>query len=517
MSRTPLVIIGFDSGDPRFLQEWAKEGKLPTLASLMERGCWAETSSPELTLEHGAWVSIFSGVSRSHHGFYYFRQLIPGSYDLQLTYGAELKVAPFWASGLGADKRVIVADGPEIALIPALPGAQLANWAVHRGYISRAIAHQPRSEPAPLLGEITRKFGPPVEIIESPEANENQNRQIYRDLLARVAKKGELCRFLIAREQPDLVVCCFGESHTAGHQFWSYRQGSHQPAPNGEFSHAIRDVYQAIDHQMGLLLSQMPESSNVVVLSSLGLTDHYPTGGLMESFCRELGYQATPESSQIKLRPAAVARRMLPESWRIALSRNLSREARERLFAQQFRAGSDWQRTTAFAIPSIYTGFLRVNLRGREPQGIVDPGAHYQNILQQLETDLHQLIDPQTGQTAIEKVVRVGEFYEGKPPDVLPDLIVQWKSSTHFLDRVTHPKAELTQKKPEFFRNSEHTDRGFFAAAGPAIQDRGKVADIEVLDLAPTFLSLLDEPKGKQMAGNTIPDLLKPNLEGHVS
>jgi predicted AlkP superfamily phosphohydrolase/phosphomutase len=517
--RAPLVILGFDSGDPHLLRRWAQQGKLPTLASLMERGCWAQTSSPELMLEHGAWVSIFSGISRARHGFYYFRQLKPGSYDLQLIYGAELNAPPFWASWRDGNQRVVVADVPEGALERDVPGVQIANWAVHRGYVSRAPAHQPSSEPTGLLEEVTRKFGPSVQIVEAPDADPAQNRRMHGELLARVERKGAMCRYLIERARPDLVVCCFGESHTAGHQFWRYcAEGSAQaPADGHEFAHAIRDVYQAIDRQAGLLLAQMPSSTNVFVLSSIGLADHYPTGGLMEAFCPRLGYQAQPEPNPISFQPMALARRMLPKTWRIAASRHLSRETREGLFAKQFRASANWQKTTAFAIPSIYTGFLRVNLRGREPEGIIEPGAQYDAILQRLETDLRQLIDPRTGQPAIEKVVRASEIYGCKPPDVLPDLIVQWKSCTHFLDRVVHPKAELTQEKPEFFRDSEHTDHGFVAAAGPAIQSRGQIADVEVLDLAPTFLTLLDEAKPERMTGNIIKELLQTQIQTHVS
>lgn len=519
IERSPLVILGFDAGDPRLLRRWAAEGHLPTLASIMERGCWAQTSSPELMLEHGAWVSIFSGISRARHGFYYFRQLNPGSYDLQLTYGAALNALPFWNSWRNGSKRAVVVDIPEVALSPEVPGLQIANWAIHRGYVSNALAHQPSSEPLDLLGEVTRKLGRPVQIVEAPDADATQNRRMHRDLLARVARKGVLCRHLLEREKPDLVVSCFGESHTAGHQFWRYcPEASAQASTVGhEFALAIRDVYQAIDRQMGLLLAQLPASSNIFVLSSIGLTDHYPTGELMHAFCRELGYQARPEPSQFSLQPMALARRMLPEGWRIAMSRHLSRENRERLFAQQFRGSASWEKTTAFAIPSIYTGFLRVNLRGREPEGIVEPGAHYNAVLQRLENDLSQLIDPQTGEGAIEKVVRTRELYGCEHPEVLPDLIVHWKSCTHFVDRVVHPKAELTQKKPEFFRDSEHTDRGFFAAAGPAIVGRGQIADVEVLDLAPTFLAMLDEPKRKQMTGDIIEGLLQTQRRSLIS
>ena len=113
--------------------------------------------------------------------------------------------------------------------------------------------------------------------------------------------------------------------------------------------------------------------------------------------------------------------------------------------------------------------------------------------MQRIETELLHLIDPLTNFMVTAKV---------------PDLLVHWKPSTHFVDRLVHPKAELIQKNPEFFRDSEHMEHGFFAAAGPAIQNRGQIADVEVLDLAPTFLALLNELKPEQMTGNVIKELL---------
>ena len=505
----PLVILAFDSGDPTLLQHWVEQGHLPVVSSLMERGCWAETSSPELLLEHGAWLSIFSGISRCDHGYYYFRQLVPGSYELRLTYGPEINTLPFWGL-LGNDKRVVVVDVHDMRLIPDLPGAQIANWAVHRGYVSRAPVDQPRSEPRELLEQISQSFGKPQQIIENPEADLDQNRRFHRDLLARVQKKGSLCRHLIEGETPEILVVSFGESHTAGHQFWRFCRDAAGHGRNGhELGDAMRDVYQAIDREMGLLLSQMPTSANVFILSSIGLADHYPTGGLMAAFCRELGYQASPLPKAASSGPMAIARRLVPESWRTALSKNFSRETREQLFAKQFCVSADWSRTTAFAIPSMYTGFLRVNLRGREPQGVVEPGRDYQSVIESLENDLHQLIDPQTGQPAIEKVVRSREVYGCNDSEILPDLIVHWKSCTHFIDHVVHPKTKIIQKRPEFLRDSEHSSRGFFAAAGPAIRARGRIADVEVLDLVPTFLSFLGRSKSEQMKGNVITELFQ--------
>lgn len=500
--RVPLVILGFDAGDPYLLQAWAHAGYLPTLASIMRRGVWTRTKGPELELEHGVWHSIFSGLSRGQHGCYYLRQLKPRSYDLEIVYGRDVNAPPFWAQWRDGHKRVVAVDIHDVPPVAGVSGLQLSNWAIHRGWVSRAAAEQPCSEPAGLLEEVTRKFGPPIPIIEEPGADPDQNRRILRDLLRRIEKKGALCRYLVERQPADAVVICFGESHTAGHQFWRYREeASPHNSINGEFSHAIREVYQAIDREMGLLLAQLPSNANVFVISSVGLADHYPTGDLLTAFFRKLGYESPAKSNQVSFAPMALARRIVPESWRAALSRRLARETRERLLAQQFRGSTDWQKTTAVALPSYYTGFVRINLRGREPQGIVEPGPQYQALLQRIEMDLSQLVDPKTNEPAIDHVVRAGELYSCNPPTVLPDLIVHWKSCRHFVDRVVHPRVVLTQQKPEFFRDTDHIKHGFVAAAGPAISSSGEIPEVEVLDLAPTLLSLLNETAPPEMTG----------------
>jgi predicted AlkP superfamily phosphohydrolase/phosphomutase len=193
---------------------------------------------------------------------------------------------------------------------------------------------------------------------------------------------------------------------------------------------------------------------------------------------------------------------MLPEAWRIALSRHLRRDIRERLLADQFRSGTNWSRTAAFASPAAYTSFLRVNLRDREPQGTVEPGWEYHSLLDRLEADLKQLTDPETEEPAVKGIARTVEAFRCDAPVSLPDLFVEWKPG-RFMERVTHPRVELVQRKPDFFRVSDHSRYGFVAAAGPSIRGCGDLADVSLLDLAPTFLFLMDEPC-ERMAGRVI-------------
>jgi predicted AlkP superfamily phosphohydrolase/phosphomutase len=495
----PLVIVGLDAGDPERLLQWAAEGHLPTIASLMERGCWGRTAGADLVSEHGVWVSVFSGVSRSEHGYYYLRQLKPGTYDLKSVTGPEVDARPFW-SNLRSDTRVAIVDVPDGPLMAGLRGFQVANWATHKSW--DPVHYPPATEPVALLQELRQRFGERPRVVENHRATLVQDRQIHRDLLKSVAHKGELCRSLLARDSFDLTVIVFGESHTANHQFWQYRTDGTVNAEksSGELADATRDVYRAIDAEIGALLAQLPREANVVVVSSVGMEDRYPTTGLIDAFCRQLGYQAAPAPAAVSLRPLDLVRRFVPARWRSALSRHLSREQGERLLADHFRTSTDWSRTTAFAIPSSYTSFVRVNVREREPQGIVEPGAEYEAVLDRLEADLQQLVDAETGELAVTQLTRTVRAFRCDLPSSLPDLFVEWKPG-RFMRRVLHPRAELVQGKPDFYRVSDHSKNGFVAAAGPSIGPRGALAETEVLDLAPTFLALLGEPVPDAMEG----------------
>jgi len=497
----PLIILGLDGADPDLLLRWARAGHLPTLASVLEHGCWARTCGPELISEHGVWVSLMTGLSTEEHGYYYLRQLVPGSYDLRTVTGRDLDVQPFWASLAGKGSRVAVLDVPDAPLVPGVAGWQLLDWAPHY------TPNEAIGEPASVLQTARSVYGPRMTNDERVRATAEEDLRTCARLLDRVARKERLCLELMRDDPPDLAVLAFGEAHTAGHQFWRYSaeltSGEVTPGQGG-LDQATRVVYQGVDGALGRILEALPSRANVVLLGSVGMKDQYPTAGLIESFCRRLGYQAPAAGSASGLRPRDLARRLLPKALRKAVAGTLPRERQENLLAQSFRASTDWSRTRAFALPTNHTSMIRVNLCGREPQGTVEPGKEYDGLLEELSGELARLTDPVSGQPVVRETVRTDQAFGCGIPAILPDLFVQWAPCARFLDHVHHPRAELTQLPPEFFRGTEHRPDGFLAACGPAVCGRGDLGALQVLDLAPTFLRLLGLGPGLGMGGQPV-------------
>ncbi len=84
----------------------------------------------------------------------------------------------------------------------------------------------------------------------------------------------------------------------------------------------------------------------------------------------------------------------------------------------------DWSQTAAFCHPADNQGYIRLNLRGRERDGIVDPGEA-DELLRVIAAGLATFCDPD-GAPAVARVDRVAEHHAGARADQLPDLVVQW-------------------------------------------------------------------------------------------
>jgi predicted AlkP superfamily phosphohydrolase/phosphomutase len=490
-TKQPLFFLAFDSADAGLLERWVGQGYLPTLKGVLDRGVHSRLTGPELVSENGIWISLLSGLDRSQHGYYYWRPLRPGSYELELSDQRVDGAAPFWSHLRSGGMRIAAFDIPETHCVPELPGVQIANWAAHN---QRFAGY---SVPAPLFAELRDRFGPSPGFEERVPSTPDADERLYRGLLQQVRQKGEICRHLLEQGDFDLFAVGFHEAHIAGHQFWKYSGD----AGNRPLRDATRDVYQAIDREFGELLARMPPDTTVVVVSNMGLQEDYPNLELTQAFCRELGYHRLQAGSSPWAALANLARRAIPAGWQRTVAGVLPDGFHARMLSREWLGGTDWSKTTVFPITAYFLGLLRVNLRGREPLGIVEPGPEYVQLLEQVERDLLALVDPVSGAPAVRHVARTIDLFDTGPHASLPDIFFDWAPAPYPKLSVAHPRAVLRQKDLFFNRDTRHDLCGFFAAAGPGIGARGRIGELSVLDVAPTCLRMLGQPAPPEMRG----------------
>jgi len=111
-----VMVLGIDSTIVPRLYTWAKEGKLPTLQKLMERGVFCpNTLVPYPTITPPNWTTIATGAWPMTHGITDYDVFIPGREldDCHNGYNSdEVLAQPLWNALEEAGKRCIIANYP---------------------------------------------------------------------------------------------------------------------------------------------------------------------------------------------------------------------------------------------------------------------------------------------------------------------------------------------------------------------------------------------------------------------
>jgi len=147
-----------------------------------------------------------------------------------------------------------------------------------------------------------------------------------------------------------------------------------------------------------------------------------------------------------------------------------------------------WPRMKAFALPSISHGYIRINVRGRERDGLISP-SEYECFSHELIGHLNELRDARSGRPLVQKIVRTRKFAleDGSHlPDA--DLIVFYHSTP--VDVIDSPSFGRIGPVP-FARTGGHSNRGFAIIKADGCAPGSTLPQGHVRDLSTTILALL--------------------------
>jgi predicted AlkP superfamily phosphohydrolase/phosphomutase len=205
---------------------------------------------------------------------------------------------------------------------------------------------------------------------------------------------------------------------------------------------------------------------------------------------------------------------LVPSALRRRLRGRLPQKAQETLSTLDGgQEAIDWQRTRAYLFPMYCPlGGIEINLRGRQPQGIVKTGAEYEQLREAILTQLPQIVDPVTGKPVISRALRREDLYSGPFLEHTPDIVF---FMTEDYDTGWNLGGDLVIPTPDsdFYRWSGfHSTHGVLIARGNgAIRPGTEIANAELMDLAPTLLYALGLPIPKDMDGQVLIQLFAPS------
>ncbi len=187
-----------------------------------------------------------------------------------------------------------------------------------------------------------------------------------------------------------LCACVFDTTDRVQHMFWRYLDDDHPAArdvPRDQRPTVIQDLYVRMDNLIGRVMKQIDDKTLLLVVSDHGF----------KSFARCMNLNAwLHQNGYLALLPGKTE-------------------------SGDWFQDVDWSHTRAY---TMGLNGLYMNLKGRERQGIVEPGAEAEALKEELHRKLDGLVDPASGTVGITGVFNCEGIYAGPYVDNAPDLIV---------------------------------------------------------------------------------------------
>jgi predicted AlkP superfamily phosphohydrolase/phosphomutase len=274
--------------------------------------------------------------------------------------------------------------------------------------------------------------------------------------------------------------------------------------------HALRDVYVACDAAAGRLIDQAGERTSVMVFALHGMgTNPDRTPLLPEMLARILEDRRSEGAPVGRRRITDRLRGLVPGDLRGRIKQRLPRALQDRLTLYWRANRQDWSRTQAFVAFCDLDGYVRINLRGREREGIV-PIEDYRPLCERIASGISTFRDADTGEPIVAEIDMADHtFGNGPMRDHLPDLVIRWVDSPAASHRAIASERYgsipwPTPGRHPAGRGGNHRREGFLIAGGEAFQ-RGQLAgQATILDLAPTALHLLGVPAPPAFRGRSL-------------
>jgi predicted AlkP superfamily phosphohydrolase/phosphomutase len=506
--RERVLLIGLDMADAALVEAWAGNGTLPNLHAVMSGGTWGRLATTADVLHTSTWPTIFTGVLPGSHGVYYPYQPCPGSQTAQAIGPGQYGQPPVWEVLERAGRRSVVFDAPETFPADAFSGVQVFEWSTWAWYWRRMTT------PPGLEQALKHRFGDSPLRLEARRLGLAVPRAdvLTRELLDSTAAKAHVARWLMREHPWDLFVLVFAEPHPAGHYLWpAGTSPDTTAATTDERTKPVREIYAAVDAAIGLVLQGCPEDTTVIVVSGDGVGPNHCGWHLLPEVLRRAEFtRSATGAGTTNGAPAAGHRSLLqrvrdriPPAARTAISSRLPWRLRDRLVSRLATDAIDWSRTVAFCLPTDLEGCIRINVKGREPHGIVEEGAHYDDVCAALTEAARALVNPRTGTLAVREVCRVDRRFPGERRHHLPDVVLTWAEGSPITELYSERTGLVTGASVDP-RTGTHHPRSFVAMQGPRVGAGTVREGHHIADVAPTLLSRLGVEPPAHMTGRVL-------------
>lgn len=517
-----VIIIGLDGATFDLITPWVEQGKLKTFDRLLQKGSHGILKSILPPNSASAWSSFMTGENPGKHGIIDFHYHKEGSYDLTFV-SSQNRVSPaFWDITAPYGKKTGIINVPITYPPDNVNGFMISGLGAPA--FSKKAVHPPE-----LYEELKAKV--PDYIIKTFVRDYIRSGHLLKCkelFIKQVQNRYECIKYLIKNKPWDLFIAVFTATDHAQHFFWKYMDPAHPLYDLNKaalYGDTIYSVYKLIDSYLSEILEELNDQTTLFIMSDHGAQPTNNKGLYLNNWlCKEgfLKFQedkirASDSFSPIKELISA-GKKFIPRKFKNRLKAIPFLKSKvETIFRWQ---NIDWTKTVAYS--DVQTETIRLNLKNREPMGVVEL-SQYNEVRETIISRLKEFSDPDTGDKIFSEIYRREELYRGPYVTLAPDIICD-QGNRKFLHSV-HYHANLAFKHRESIKiylrdelafdpspNAVHSLNGIFIALGENIKEGSRINGAEIIDIAPTVLYLMGIPIPSDMDGKVLTSIFKDSF-----
>ncbi len=501
-----IMIIGLDGVPLDLVRRWAEGGHLPNLQRLMDTGVVGQLRSTIPPTSGPSWSSFVTGMNPGKTGIYDFLYRREGTYHFPPVNASLRGGTTIWRYLSDAGYRVGVLNIPMSYPVEPVNGFMVSGWMTP--YNATDYIHPPE-----LAAELEAEVGN-YRIYPTETFAEHRKESFLKATYDLLEMRTRAALYL-ARTRPwDVFMAVFFDTDRVLHQLWHYLDPDHPWRTDDEDKEGVvRDYFHQVDASIGRLLEYTDEETLVIILSDhgMGRANRFI---VLNNWLLDIGMLRLKRDPWTRLKEWMFHRGFTLRNVHRLLDRvGLARQAEyvagyfvDHLLKLAFLSflDVDWSGSRAYSF-GRHLGSIYVNLKGREPQGIVRPGAEYEAVRDEIERLAYEFRDPHTGQPLIGEVLRREEVYSGPFLDRAPDLILRPREPSDIffgLADFGHRRTVATVYR----YSGMHRDYGLLIMNGPGVRRGEEIGGAAIQDIAPTVLHTMGLPVPSDMDGRVLAD-----------
>ncbi|MEM7331426.1 MAG: alkaline phosphatase family protein [Chloroflexota bacterium] len=521
-----LLTIALDGATLDLLKPWLADGELPHLAELFEKGASGTLNSTIPWATPTAFASFATGTNPGKHGVYDFGTLINEDYTAFIpTNGSNVNGRSLWKILSDAGMRCGVVNMPMTYPAEAINGF-LVSGIPYPGS-SNKLCYPPN-----LLDDLRQKGW---DLARNASDDLGGNYEAYLvGLIELVKTRTDATLHLVQEYDPDFLTVHYLETDQVQHRFWQFLEDEPNFTAGSPLTDGMLQLWRVMDECIGRLVTAVSPDTFICIMSDHGFgpTRHqvWINNWLIENnfliLKPTLGVRFKKWLYRIGLSPAAI-REKAPERLKLAILQFFERQ-KGRALAEQLEGDDskaqgkglmdrlterlaldfydvDWSKTVAFSTGTTAVGYVWLNLQGRDPQGTVAQGEEYGRVRQ-------SIIDKLQTWEAVGEVLPREQVWQGSQLNSAPDIVIRWAQPTtdarYFQTRIS--SHHLMKPVPNDY--ASHRPDGMLLFVGQGVKPSQNLS-ADILDLAPTFLWLLDQPVPTYMDGSVLTDCVEKTDE----